>query len=194
MVDYSEQGRRSKRRGKTYERRAAKLLTEFTDIGFRSTPSSGGFNKQGGVVIREELFCGDVICDNPNFLFCVEAKNRKSFSFTALLKNSDTAEFSKWWYQCVEDAHKVHMLPIMFFKPDNQADFVALDVCGFQVVNPREELPHFKLSVYDRAATLKIRGRYNKKTSIIYTILPTAFIMNWKVIADNVDSKLFFKS
>ena len=124
--DYSKIGKRSKRKGKTYERRCSKILMEFTGCGFRSTPGSGGFNKQGGVAIREELFCGDLICDKSTFRYCVEAKNRENFSFTALLKSPETASFTKWWYQCVTDAEVVGLEPLMFFKPNNRDDFIVM--------------------------------------------------------------------
>lgn len=182
MVNRSAIGKRSKRRGKTYERRTAKLLSEATGTNFRSTPGSGGFNKQGGVQIREELFCGDVIADNPNFAFCVEAKNRKSFSFTGILKNPETAAFTSWWYQCCSDATAVNMLPIMFFKPDNQADFIAVDKSGMDQLKAWD-LDHFVLQLYDeKLLTFKIKNRTTKKTEIVKCRLPVPYILNWKVL------------
>ena len=182
-VNWSKVGRRSKRKGKTYERRCAKLLGEWTGVNFRSTPASGGFNKQG-VVIREEMFCGDLICDDPNFRFCVEAKNRDTFSFTGILKNPNTAAFSEWWWQCLDDATRIQKLPILFFKPDNAADFIALTALGLIATGYKG--PHYKLSVYDDPVTITIE---KKKLTVR---LPTPYIINWKDFVKNVDSKLLF--
>lgn len=184
MVDRSAVGRRSKRKGKTYERRCASLLTEFTGVNFRSTPASGGFNKQG-VTIRQELFCGDVICDRKDFLFCVEAKNRLSFSFESILKNPDTSPFTSWWYQCLDDAKSTKMLPILFFKPDNAADFVALTEDGIKQIEA-ENLPHFVIK-YNSKLTVKHYDELIKDVE-----LPIPYIYNWKDISKLNKEKFFY--
>lgn len=194
MVDRSAVGRRSKRKGKTYERRTAKLLSEATEVGFRKTPGSGGFNKQGGVQIREELFCGDVICDQPNFAFCVEAKNRKSFSFVGILKNPHTAAFTSWWYQCCQDAGEVDLLPILFFKPDNQADFIALTKKGMDKLGLWND-DYMVLQLYeDKLLTFKIKDRWSKKTTEVECELPVPYILNWKVVKEAVTKDRWFRS
>jgi hypothetical protein len=191
--NYSAIGRKSKRKGKTYERRCAKLLTEFTGFGFRSVPSSGGFNKFGGVKIREELFCGDLICDSPDFKFCVEAKNREEFSFTTILKNAQTAAFTKWWYQCLEDAKTVKLLPILFFKPDYQADFIALDADGFVQCGLPKSIPTIVLKVYDEDITFKTKDRKTKTNIEVTTRLPNPIIINWKDFVKHSKPSNLFK-
>ena len=177
MTDYSAIGKRSKRKGKTYERRTAKLLTEFTGVGFRKTPSSGGFNRFGGVSIREELFCGDVISDSHDFRFCVEAKNREEFTFEGILKNPNTAPFTLWWYQCCDDAKRVGLKPILFFKPDNQADFIAVNALDFK--DGLKKVKRLSLNVYDGSLlTLKIRD--GKSIDLVETTLVDPCIINWK--------------
>ena len=176
MVNYSQQGKRSKRKGNKYELRCAKLLKEFTNTNFRRVPMSGGFNKLGSIV-RSELFRGDLICDDPKFQYCIEAKNRKSFSFVALLKNPRTAAFTKWWEQCVGDARANGLAPIMFFKPDNQADFIALsnDDPNFKFT---DQIPHFKLNLYDSFEDIN---------------LPDPIIVDWKILVKNFKPGLLFK-
>lgn len=191
--DFSAIGRRSKRKGKTYERRCAKLLTEYTGVGFRKTPSSGGFNKFGGVKIREELFCGDLICDSQNFIFCVEAKNRNEFKFEAVLKNSSTAAFTKWWYQCLDDAKRVGLLPILFFKPDNQADFIAVDEAGFKACGLPKDIPAMIFKIYDNPITFKLRDRETKSDIEIVATLPNPIIINWKDFVKYGDPTKLFK-
>lgn len=185
-IDYSAQGRRSKRRGNTYERRCAKLLTEFTGVGFRRVPASGAFNKQSSVLIREELFYGDCICDRQDFLFCIEAKNQKAFNFQAILKNPNTADFTAWWYQCIMDAKIAKKLPMLFFKPDNQADFIAVDEHWFNL--GWYTGPHFKIDCYQQPVTIKL-----KKEDPVTVTLPTPYVINWKELVKNIDPGIFFK-
>jgi hypothetical protein len=149
-------GAKSKQKGNRYERRCAKLLSEFTGINFRKVPASGGFNKFGGQVVAEHVFSGDVICDKKEFLFSVEAKNQKTFSFVAMLKSPDTAKFTEWWRQCVEDAAKVDKLPMLIFKPDTQEDLIALTQKGVERLGLLCGTPHFTLKIYKELPTPKI--------------------------------------
>ena len=188
MVNHSKIGKKSKGIGKRYERRCSKILTEFTGIAFRSTPSSGGFNKQG-VIIREELFCGDLICDDPSFLFCIEAKNRKSFSITALLKNPETAAFTKWWYQCINDAKTVGLKPLMFFKPNRQDDCIVLTHEDYiEIFGNNSEIPILIATIYNKTCKIII-----DKEEIL-TDLPAPVIIDWKQFTKYCNPKLMFRS
>lgn len=189
LIDRSKIGKKSKRKGKTYERRCAKILIDYTGINFRSTPASGGFNKQGGVTIREELFCGDLICDNPNFRFCVEAKNRQEFSITALLKNPETAAFSKWWYQCIDDAKRVGLKPLMFFKPNRQDDCVVLTHEDYAEIFKDFSIPMLIATTYSKPCIIKLN-----KDEEISIVLPTPVIIDWKQFISCHDPKLMFRS
>jgi len=185
-TDYSAIGKRSKRRGNTYERRCAKLLTEFTGVGFRRVPTSGAFNKQSATTIREELFYGDCICDRQDFLFCIEVKNQKVFNFQAILKNPNTADFTAWWYQCVRDSHQAKKLPMLFFKPDNQADFIAVEENWYNL--GWYTGPHFKIDCYRKPVTIKL-----KREDPITVTLPTPYVINWKELTKNVVPNILFR-
>jgi len=173
MADHSKIGKRSKAKGKRYESRAAKLLTDFTGVNFRKTPGSGGWNKAGGVKVADYVFCGDIICDNKHFVFSVEAKSRKSFSFVAILKNPEIAAFTGWWKQCIEDAVSIHKLPFMMFKPDYQEDFVALTEEGESALGIPNNTPRFTLDVYDD--------------------VPTPKIFRWKTLISSVNPEFMFQ-
>jgi hypothetical protein len=127
--NWSAIGRRAKNKGKSYERNFAKILTEWTGVNFRKTPGSGGFNKQG-VTVAGRSFAGDLICDKSNFIFSIEAKNRKNFSFQQILKNPSTAPFTEWWFQTVRDAKKEDLEPLLRFKPKEGSpdNLIALDI------------------------------------------------------------------
>jgi hypothetical protein len=186
--DYSAQGRRSKRKGKTYERRVAKILKEFTSVEFRSTPSSGGFNKFGGATIREELFCGDVIADDATFRYCVEAKNREEFSFTSILKSPETAAFTRWWHQCVEDANTVGLEPLMFFKPNRADDFVVMTLTEYNKHYGNPKVPFYAIHAYINPITIK-----PEKDLEITVKLPVPVMIDWKAFIKHHDPKSMFR-
>ena len=192
--DYSKNGKRSKRKGNTYERRCAKLLMEFTSVNFRRVPASGGFNKHSGATIREELFCGDLICDNPNFLFCVEAKNRKSYSLEAVIKSPATAELTKWWLQCVNDANTAKLLPLMFFKPNRSDDFIAVCDEGYNIlVRECPSIPHIRLRAFREPLDIKYKN--NRVVETITIKLPEPIIIDWKAISEHcTGSDMFARS
>lgn len=183
----SKLGIKSKRKGKTYERRCAKILMEFTNTPFRSTPSSGGFNKFSTVQVKKELFCGDIICDDANFRYCVEAKNRANFSFTSILKSPSTSPFTKWWYQCVNDAKNINLDPMMLFKPNKYDDFVVFTVDDWYKHYADSKCPFIELHCYSEPFELLIDG------DLIETKLPECIIADWKQFIKHINYKLMFK-
>lgn len=161
-------------KGKRYEYRVVELLSTFCGKKFRRVPSSGAFNKTGGVVICEHIFSGDVICEDEGFLFNVEAKNRNDISLAAALKTPDTSMLVKCWRQCVGDATTNNLLPMMFFKPNPNDDWVCINDVA--------------------AAKLGIDGSMNRMIIFISkdTSLPDIIIMDWRKFAQVVDYKLLF--
>ena len=148
-------GAKSKQKGNRYERRCVQLLAEFTGVSFRRIPSSGAFNKFGGVKVAEHVFSGDVICDKKEFLFSVEAKSQKKFSFVAMLKSPNSCAFTDWWKQCVDDAKQVSKLPMLMFKPDITEDFIALTHDGAFALGVITA-PHFVIDIYHDLPAPKI--------------------------------------
>jgi hypothetical protein len=201
--DWSKIGKSSKRRGKSGERRIAKLLCDFTGKGFRKTPSSGGFNKQGGVKIAEHKFCGDVICDDPNFAFCVESKNRPDdFNLAALSTVPGSAEFTQWWFQTYDDAKRVKLLPLLYFKMGMSTnnvvknDYLAFTKTVAEHLGFPRTAPHVRIIAYDEPvwakAKVKIQGKAKKAEAKLLVSLPDPLLVSWIVFAKNVDpAKLF---
>jgi hypothetical protein len=166
-------GAKSKQKGNRYERRCAKLLHEFTGVNFRKVPASGGFNKFGGQVVAEHAFSGDVICDRKDFLFSVEAKSQKVFSFVAMLKNPSKCAFTDWWKQCVDDAKKVSKFPMLIFKPDTTEDFVALTTEGYFCLG-LVGVPCMHIDIYDG------------------TDIPAPKILRWKTLVQETGPEKMF--
>jgi hypothetical protein len=196
---------KSKSKGNYGERRWASLLSDFTGEKFRKTPSSGGFNKQGGVVIAEHKFCGDVICDNQDFIFCLESKNRPDdFQLALLNTRPESAEFTKWWFQTCLDAKTNQLLPFLGFKVGASAgtvgnDFVAMSYAVLQHIGYPQDMPLTVLEVYRKPFWLKMTkstGSKKKGTKTTYqkyfVSFPIPCIVNWKLISENCDKDSFF--
>ena len=174
IMDKSKIGKKSKRKGKKYEARIAFILSEFTGMKFRRVPSSGGFNKTGGQVILENVFSGDVICEDRAFAFSVEAKNRKDISLTALLKNPKTASLTRYWKQCVDDSKASNLKPLMFFKPNVNDDWACLPI--------------------DVAISLGLAESNHLKVEVFKDIeLPNMFIVDWHEFIKIVDPGRLFE-
>lgn len=201
--DWSKIGKSSKRRGKRGEQRVAKLLHDFTGKGFRSTPGSGGFNKQGGVKIADHKFCGDVICDDPNFAFCVESKNRPDdFSLAALSTIPESAHFTQWWFQTYDDAKRVDLLPLLYFKMGMSTNnFVKNDYLAFtpevaaHLEFPRT-IPHVRIIAYHNPVWVKVKvkvqGRVKKAEGKLLVTLPDPLLVSWIIFAKHVDPARLF--
>jgi len=119
----------SVRKGKRYERRVVQLLREFTGKNFRRTPGSGGFNKRHGQVVAKGTFAGDVVYEDPEshkFLYVIDAKNRKDISLSAMLTSPLTSKLIKYWATCCDDAKDNNKLPMVFFKPNTNDDWVIV--------------------------------------------------------------------
>lgn len=182
MTDFARIGRRSKSKGKQYEARIAELFMKKTDVAFRRTPNSGGLSKQGGVVVAGRTFCGDLICDRPDFNFSVEAKNRKCFSFMHVLKNLNTADLTSWWMQSVRDSYQYSLHPIMVFKPEERSRDNVVVLCKDpwakyikpnMVLNGYEQELNF--TVHEKAPGAR-KGENHK----VRAILPVPILLSWE--------------
>lgn len=193
MTDWSKVGKKSKGKGGNYERLVAKALKDFTGVGFRKTPNSGGFNKLGGVVVANHIFCGDLICDKPDFLFSVEAKNRKNFSFSAILANPETAPFTEWWFQTVRDASEVGLEPMLWFKPKpgSPVNMVALRD-GFCDMPVGMAMRMYEDTTINFEITEKGPGEKKKRKHKVSAELPMPVIYHWQYIKEQWDPKIFF--
>lgn len=196
-IDHSKIGRRSKRKGKRYESRVAKLLTDFTKVNFRKIPSSGGFNKFGGVVVAKHVFTGDVCCDNSSFKYSVEAKNRQDINIATIIKNPSTSPLSKYWYQCVEDANSNNKKPIMFFKPNNQSDFICISQKD-DVYDKLKNSNHLCVNVYNSPVFMSViaRGSKGQKLGVSSkdVSLPNFIIIDWELFIKYVVPQDLFEN
>jgi hypothetical protein len=194
MTDRSAIGKKSKAKGKRYERHIAKILTDFTGVNFRKIPGSGGFNKTGGVVVADHAFSGDVICDDPGFLYSIEAKNRKNYTLTSLIKSPPTAPFTEGWYQCLEDAKRTSRKPIMFFKPNHNDDWLCFRESDFLELG-LDKANHFVFNVYrGRILRIRIRKKGSKERVEVNTTLPDPFVVDWNEFKKHISPESLFNA
>lgn len=132
MTNWSNIGKASRRKGGTYERKIARILTESTNKSFRRAPRSGALLRDG--MINGAYISGDLISEYPT-IFSIECKNRKAISIDSLIKNPETSELAISWNQCVYDAELSNKIPLMFFHM-LRADFVCLNDQGVNMMKP----------------------------------------------------------
>lgn len=112
------------RKGGDFERKIAKLMTEWTGVKFERVPASGGLHWK-----NDNRVYGDIVCNDPTFPFVVECKNRQSWNMDALIKGSKEVE--KWWAQVNKDAAATGLQPLLIFTRNQQPDYLAIKVNTF---------------------------------------------------------------
>jgi hypothetical protein len=184
---------KSKRKGNRYERHVAKLLSEFTGVTFRKVFGSGMINKGAGQVIAPSYFCGDVTCDREDFVFSVEAKNRKNLVLPPVLyADNSKCEFTTAWAQCIDDSEENQKLPMFWFKPNHTDDWVALDEKSVERLKINPTVPRLVFDIYHHKMNIKIRkGQGIEK---IYRELPNPILYRWRVLENNCDPSLMFEN
>lgn len=130
-----------KSKGSGFEGQVAKKLTAaLAPLTFIRSPGSGArlggknyetFSKMFGADAMK-LFVADVVATNDkesglDFLHSIECKSYKTpDNFTSLA--SGTANVFKWFEESVEDAKKTDKNPLLIFKWNNTAIFVAVNL------------------------------------------------------------------
>lgn len=191
----SQIGRSNVRSGKTYERRVAHLLTEYTGHEFRRRRVEG---RDLNVIEREST--ADVISVRDDIMYSIEVKKGKGFSFDALLGNPSRNLFTTWWHQANYDAHLLTkalnrtIYPLLFFKYTSTQDWVAIPlVIQLLLKQDVTQLPCLTYEYLDRNVTLNV-SQTNKKKNHVEVTLPLYDIrfMRWKDFCETVDPKCLF--
>lgn len=186
----SEAGKYSNRKFKSLERRVAKEFREWTGEDFRRTPGSGGLNKSTSYKVGEKEFISDLMADRP-LDFAIEVKSGVGFSLDAILCNPDTCLFTQWWMQVSYDASTINLNPLLWFKPHNNWDWIALDYKGYNKLCSGRNINHFTMKCYNRSVSGQIK--INRKPIDIEINLANPFIIRWKDIKESCDGNLIFR-
>jgi len=125
-------GRKSKRKGGTYERKIAKILNSWwcgkdSEMMFFKTPSSGGLRWK----IKQAQTVGDIVGPD-NFPFIVSCKNVEGWSLDQLLGNNTkdtTGPFTEWINEVNRDAARLKEVnikkePLLIFTRNNRPDYI----------------------------------------------------------------------
>lgn len=120
MTNRKKIGRRSKNKGKDYERYLAHTLNEWAGL---ENEKDGSFKRRWSGR-AETPQGGDLI--NPSwFPIIVEARKRESWSFDEIMRNGMNSIIAKWWEEMVTK-NKTHWVMLAFSK-NRQPDYIAFD-------------------------------------------------------------------
>lgn len=222
--EMSRIGKSNVRRGKSNERAVAKLLKEFTGVEFRRRRVEG---RDSTVVEREST--ADVIPVSGEILFSIEVKCGKCPSMDSLLVDPLQNLITKWWHQATYDAQlltsvlvtnkqtnrykyvdgrneKVGYFPLLFFKPGNGFNWIAIDQSVFRMrlLKPKAGcstetepvtpwMPCYSFDYYDQLGPIThdiSHSRKNKEKISLH--LPSLYFMRWKDFAATVEPSSLF--
>jgi len=206
----SQVGRSNVQTSKAHERRVAHLLTSWSGAEFRRRRVEG----RGGDTIARDL-TGDVIPVNRSCHFNIECKKGENFSLDAMLSNVETCQFTKWYHQSTYDAklcskqHNRVILPLVFFKPIPNWDWIAIDIASIEFLSPLDKycllherersrgklwFTHFVYDQYSRCSEISHNVAHTRKAKnkvMVPLKLSPCFICRWKDFAANVDPESF---
>lgn len=132
----------SKNKGNKAERGVAQALSEWADIKFIRTPSSGGAFHLSGLKVF-----GDIIPADPQdmvrFPFTVEVKSYKGIDFEAPLLGQNT-NWKDWWNQVDQDAERSGKLPIVFMRRNLMPKGEHYCILSWDVFDTLDELKAFR--------------------------------------------------
>ena len=126
-------GRKSKNKGKSYERDVANFLSELYGESFTRVPYSGAFvggqNIKRTATLSEDQtrgYKGD-IHPGPSFpKLVIEAKNYAEFSWPSLALNKTSAQLDDWIQQAIDSCEPGDMW-LLCIKITRQGQFVLWD-------------------------------------------------------------------
>lgn len=194
---HSQVGKSNVRKGKTYERRVAQILTDFTKVQFRRRRVEG---RDLSVIEREST--ADVIPVSGNILFSIEAKSGKGFSFDSLLGNPEKCLFSVWWHQATYDATlltdvlKREIYPMLFFKVSTTQDWLAIPskcIGGNPGISTISQMPQLEYKYIVDSVKMNVSHTRNKKNFVEITLnLPDVSFVRWKDFSNFVNPQSLF--
>lgn len=195
--EMSRIGKSNSRRGKSQERRVARLFTEWTGHEFRRRRVEG---RDSNVIEREST--ADIIPVTGKTILSIEVKNGAGFSIDAILANPHNTKFTKWWHQSSYDALLMTQLfetpiyPFLFFKPSPHLDWVAFST---KLIDNKLFVPcddtnsdiiwfsALRFDVFDIIGPVSHNISQSKKNPIDMELqLDSCYICRWKDFVNNV--------
>jgi hypothetical protein len=198
MTDHSRIGKSNVRKGKTLERRVAKLLTEFTGCEFRRRRVEG---RDSTTIEREST--ADVIPVRGDCIFSIEVKAGQFGSIDALLSNPSNTMLTKWWHQACYDASLMTATfektyyPFMFFKFNRNSDWVALSHRAIDaLIWTGKQVPFldFNFFAHSGPITHNVAHTERKENEVNVSLqLDGIRFMRWLDFTSSIDPKSIFR-
>lgn len=197
----SEIGKSNSLKGKTYERRVAKLMTEWSGVEFRRRRVEG---RDDLTILVDSV--ADIIPASAKFLFSIEVKNQKGFSMDALLANPEKCMFASWWAQACYDSYLLNKVsndvtyPMVVFKPHTAYDWVAFSSHAANFIETKAgngiaDFAHLKFDIYNKIdQVLTDVSHSSKNPNMVQVKLDPLIICRWKDFAAHVKPEPLLKA
>lgn len=113
----------SKNKGNNYERKLAKVFTEYWGTDFYRVPASGALHSWSA-----DMNVGGDVTTSPSagFPFVIEAKNRNTGDWTLESVLLNVNDVHNWLKQVIADSRRVERVPMLVFTRNRAKDFVML--------------------------------------------------------------------
>jgi len=109
-----------KAKGSNFERKVAKLFSEWWGEEFHRTPGSGGLKWKD-----DNSVSGDIVPPKDSkFPFNIECKKHEGWDFEQIIKG--TGNVVKWWNQCTTDADVFSKVPLLVFSKNRSPIYFML--------------------------------------------------------------------
>ena len=126
---------RGRNKGHGFERKAAKIFSDWSDRQFKRVPLSGGFDKE---IITGDIFCVDEYGpkdpkDRVWLPISIECKCSESWKFVHFFTKTDKSTLNQWWQQSSDDAKQNGKCPTLVFTKNNFPIFIMLSTKTFNM-------------------------------------------------------------
>ena len=139
-------GKTSRNKGSGYERKIAKVLTEWWGEKFFRTPLSGGHQDMS----QEMNVAGDIITKDVNFPFHLELKKHEGWCLEQVLISPKQGKIGDWFRQAKSDC-KPGKIPFLIFSKNYFPDFFLFERESVESIHTlrRQSVAIFKEVLYN---------------------------------------------
>lgn len=116
----------SKNKGSEFERKVAKLLTEWAGSEFHRTPMSGALHWSNDKRVVSDIVPPQELVDK-GWPFSIECKKVEDaqWEFSNFIEGNSMT-LKDHWKQCCDDAKREDMIPMMIFSKNRRDTFVMI--------------------------------------------------------------------
>lgn len=161
----------SKQKGSDYERKVAKILSDWSGREFHRTPMSGSLRWSNDKRVVSDIVPSQDLVDK-GWPFSIECKKVEGsqWEFSNFIEGTSMT-LKDHWKQCCDDAKRENMIPMLVFSKNRRDTFIIItrDVFSKLGINPKsyinlvhndQDLIIMKLS--DLLASISVEGLLSK--------------------------------